>query len=397
MGILGGFALKLQIKFKIPGFADCDIEIHANGFLVAALYWANQDGPLPGWSSLAVFPIAPSGNGKYRIEGHRAIPQEATHVYAKCVTPDFSGVEDALEAIPERFLPTVLSNKAVASFTFMSDLHLSAKPGKIIRALRMAENPILIPGDLTNDGYAEQFRLFQQCIEKAGANRLILSVTGNHDQLLKQNNDVKGYDVFQQDLFDRTEGMGISVCKDVSGAYCIQHGEVDIIGLQCVAAGRKFGFSANGQLVWLEKYLNSSNATWHIILCHAPLLEHNPHRNEGNAYFSGNNELQRIVSEHNNIIFVSGHTHFSPNTRQGSVEFIPETQTIYVDAGSVRPTELSGELLMPSEWHDGVIVELTIFDRMIELTYKSVHTGKCFPRGYYRFGWEPYRAMGCKL
>ena len=70
--------MKLQVKFKTPGFADCDIEVQAKGFLAASVYWADKNGPLPEWSSLAVFPINPSGTGSYSFDGHRAIPIAAT-------------------------------------------------------------------------------------------------------------------------------------------------------------------------------------------------------------------------------------------------------------------------------------------------------------------------------
>lgn len=185
--------MKLQVKFKTPGFADCNIEIQAKGFLVASIYWANTNGPLPEWSLLAVFPISPSGTGSYAFDGHRAI------------------------------------------------------------------------------------------------------------------------------------------------------------------------------------------------LCHAPLLAHNPHRNSGSAYYHGNDALQSILDSYTHIIFVSGHTHFSPNTHQGNVDYVPGKHTIYIDDGSIVPTELTGESLMPSEWHDGVIAELVLFDHAVEIKYHSIHTGKMFPRGYYCF------------
>lgn len=76
---------------------------------------------------------------------------------------------------------------------------------------------------------------------------------------------------------------------------------------------------------------------------------------------------------------------YSPNTKQGSVEYDPERQIIYIDDGSVAPTELKGEALMPAEWHDGVVSDLVIYQDAVEITYRAIHTGMKFPRGYYRF------------
>ena len=92
--------MKLKIKFNLPGYADCDIEIRAKGFILASIYWADANGILPGWSSFAMFPIDPSGSGHYHLVGHRAIPDCATHIYAKCVSQDFFTVEETLTEIP---------------------------------------------------------------------------------------------------------------------------------------------------------------------------------------------------------------------------------------------------------------------------------------------------------
>lgn len=383
--------MKLKIKFKMPGYADCDIEVKAKGFILASIYWANINGVLPEWSSVAVFPIEPSGNGHYSFRGHRAIPDGATHVCVRCISQDFFSIEDALTEIPEEFLPLKIASDLGDLFILMSDLHLSDKPGKVVRALQMTDSTILISGDLTNDGLVNQFEKFQQCIENETSNRLVLAVTGNHDQLSEVNyragrNVYSGYDIFQKYLFDRAQKQGIKINEDQSGAYSVQYGMIDIVGLQCVSSSRKFGFADGAQLRWLNQHLNDRKEDqWHIIMCHAPLLEHNPHRNEGSAYFGGNNELQKIINDHRNIIFVSGHTHFSPNTRQGNVEYCKETQTVYVDDGSVTPTELRGELPMPAEWKDGVISELKLYRNYVEITFKSIHNCIRYPRGYYRF------------
>lgn len=378
--------MKLQLKFKNTQYANFDVEVRAKGFLVASIYWANEDGKLPNWSAIAAFPIEPSGIGKYRFEGNRAIPKEATHIYAKCVSSDFSTTDEALVGIPKEFQFNDDELLPVESLFVMSDLHLSSKTGKIIRAINSADSSILIAGDLVNDGYEEQFRLWQSCVEEYANNKLVLSVTGNHDQLLKDtvNNDYFGYEKFQEYLLNRTEALGYTCSSDSSGAYSVAYNNIDIIGLQCVSAKRKFGISKE-QLIWLEKHLSENdNFKWHIIMCHAPLLAHNPHRNDGAVYFGGNDKLQNIIDRNKNIIFISGHTHYSPNTKQGSVQYISKSNTVYIDDGSIVPTELKGEALMPNEWHDGVAIELKIFDNALEIAYKSISNEMYHPRGYYR-------------
>ena len=98
-------------------------------------------------------------------------------------------------------------------------------------------------------------------------------------------------------------------------------------------------------------------------------------------------QLQQLIDKQQRLIFLSGHTHFSPNNLQGCVEYRPNEKSIYLDLGSVRPTALNSkeELLLPSEWASGVYWELSLTKSTIEICARSVHTGVRFSRGYYRF------------
>ena len=157
-----------------------------------------------------------------------------------------------------------------------------------------------------------------------------------------------------------------------------------------------------------------------MILCHAPLLAHNPQRKPGGTpYLNRDRELQRIVDGQEEVIFISGHTHFSPNVPEGCVEYEPEARRLYLNAGSVRPTEMGtgrpraaagdsayDDVLLPGEWASGVFWELRLnrpAERkrtaakedwpgagqtaagVLEICARSVHTGCRYPRGYYCF------------
>lgn len=52
---------------------------------------------------------------------------------------------------------------------------------------------------------------------------------------------------------------------------------------------------------------------------------------------------------------------------------------IYIDDGSVAPTELRGETLMPKEWKDGVITDVELFKNSIRITSESAASGVRFP------------------
>lgn len=382
--------MRLQVKFKAQGYADCDIRICAKGAILATVYWATETGPLTGWSSLAAIPIAPSGDGEYSFGGQRAIPPEATHIYAHCVTPDFLTVDEAYAEIPDFCRPKPEALLPRAMFSLMSDLHLSGKKsGKAGAALSQATCPvILMAGDMTNDGFPEEFAALEEQIERVASDKPILSVAGNHDFMLNPAPETLGeygaYRVFQENLLRRARAQGIQVEMDDSGAYAATVDGVEIFGLQCVTDYRRFVFPEGAQLKWLARRLEE-NSGWHIVLCHAPLLTHNPQRSEYPAYLSRDEQLQKIIDTHEKIIFISGHTHISPNGKRSCVEYVPETQTLYINTGSVVPTQLSGEPLMPSEWKDGVVMELLVYADALEVRTKSVTTGIFYPRGFYRF------------
>ena len=385
--------MKLQMHLKRPGCAEGRYTVKAKGFIIAILYWGDSDGMLSGWGSFAYVPIDPYGNGSFYFEGSRAIPDEATTVFARCIRSDFSGEESMIEPIPERFQPKDKQMERLIQLSFLSDMHLTSKPWRISRAFQQAESDTLfLLGDNANDGTAEQFEELKRCVEKIPESKAVLSVIGNHDCL--HHNTAKGedgtvnYAAFQSWLMERDAAKRLPVVfpsEDLE--WSLRLGKLDIIGLQCVVSGRKFLFPEGRQVEWLKSHLNEyKDPAWHIILCHAPLLAHNPNRNEGNPYIDRNKEIQRIVNEIRNVIFLSGHTHVSPNTAEGSVEYDEDRRNIYINCGSVVITSLEREDgIMDPAWNDGCVTELAAGDDFIEIRMHSASTGLNFPRGYYRF------------
>ncbi len=385
--------LKLQTSLIWPGLAMGKYSLKAKGFLFAVLRWGNAAGPLPDWSPIAYIPIDPAGNGEFFFPGHRAIPHGATHVWAHCVAYDFLCFEDVSVVIPEKYLPSKERAEAAQHFSVLSDLHLSAKPWMIKRALRAAKSDtILLLGDSVNDGLPEQFELFLDCVAEAAPDKTILPVPGNHDithpRFIEKNADgIKAYASFQQRLLTRASERGEGfTCDPNSLAWSARRDGLDLIGLQCVVSGRRFLFPEGKRLDWLEEHLEeNSDADWHIIQCHAPLLKHNPNRNTGNPYLDKDRRLQELLDKTGKILFLSGHTHVSPNVIHGNGELDEKTDNLYLDCGSVVATDTGGETgLMAPDWKDGCITELAVTSDAVEIRMKSVETGQAFPRGYYR-------------
>lgn len=383
--------MDLTINQRIPGCADGIYQLKARDCIVASLHWADENGVLPDWQSFAYIPIEPNGVGTYQFAGGRAIPKNATHVLARAVSADFANVEEVVALVQK---PEEKHTEApMHRFLVMTDLHLSSKPWQVRKALSMARgyDAVLITGDMTNDGTQAQLELFWKCVSEVIPEVPVFTVTGNHDYpadpLPQIQYGICDYPVLQQKLLDRAEGMGIPCCQDKSGAYVVTIGDTEVIGLNAVTHWRRFAFPENAQLEWLKLHLLESKAKRHIVLCHAPLRLHNPYRPEkGECYLSRDKVLQQIIDETpSEVIFLSGHTHYSMNCRDGCVEKA-ERNHLYINAGSIRPTALKpDEPLQPECWTEGNVVELLIGENQTTVTGISMKTGQRISRGCYVF------------
>lgn len=385
--------MKLQMRLRRTGCAQGRYMVKAKGYIMAILSWADAGGRISGWSPFAYVPVDPYGNGVFSFEGNRAIPVGATHVHARCIRADFTHFEDMMAEIPGHLIPTPSGEKEWEEIFVLSDMHLASKPWRIRRALQMADgDAILLAGDSVNDGTAEQFSELIKCIDDAAREKAVFPVIGNHDVLSPlysmDGAGIQNYVAFHDKMMDRLRRRSIEPesCRD-DLAYAADMGSLDIIGIQCVVSGRKFLFPGGEQLDWLEDHLECrKGAAWHLILCHAPLLAHNPNRNDGIPYLDRNSRFQKIVDNTGNIIFVSGHTHISPNVMGGCVEYNPERNIIYLNSGSIVTTSMGKECgLMDPGWADGCITRIRISGTEVEISMRSVADGLQFPKGYYRF------------
>lgn len=285
------------------------------------------------------------------------------------------------------------SEEPLQRYLVMTDLHLSNKPWQIRKALLMAKgyDAVLITGDITNDGTQEQLERFWDVVVELIPDIPVFTVTGNHDYAKNPlpfiPDGLCEYPYLQHALLDRAEAMGIQIHQDESGAYAAIMSDTAIIGLNAATHWRRFKFPENTQLDFLEQYLRSSTAKLHLIMCHAPLANHRPYKEKGEApYLARDKQLQKILDESGKrFVFLSGHTHVSMNCSCGCVDR-DEYGNIYVNAGSIRPTALKSDVpLQPECWTEGTVVELQIGEKQTMVTGISIKTGQKIARGYYSF------------
>ena len=388
----------LTIERNDQSSADGIFKIRAPGCIAAELFWADRRGKeLPHWTSFAFIQLI-SGRGNFEFSGGRAIPEKAETVLCRAVSEDCSRISECVQEIPGG-----KDNLSGGGYCFVvaSDLHLSNKKAPLSRLYDFAvgSDGLLLAGDTVNDGTIGQFEFVKTCVtdkwKKYGIFLPIYAVAGNHDIPLKPLPSVAeegqgGYPEFQRWLQGREKGFGNVWSHDASGAYSVSLGEsIELIGLQCVSHYRRFVFREGRQLDWLEKHLEETDALrWHIILCHAPLLAHNPQRRTGSdaPYLSRDKVLQNILDTHHNLLFITGHTHFSLNNFSGCVEWDAARNNLYLNAGSIRKTTMSSkEMLVPSAWTEGCAILLRISEDDLEITAVGLSSGNRQARGHYHF------------
>lgn len=367
------------------------VRLDARGCLVAALHWADEHGPLEGFTTLGFAALDASGRGEFRLPGGRSAPREATHIAARLITADYAQQETLLapltaEAAADPGLPPV-------TFGVMSDIHLVRDEKRLRQALKHVQEAdcVLLAGDMTNDGRPEQFARLLGVIDEMLPATPVLAVTGNHDQpqapLPLVFGGVEDYPHLQARLLARAAALGVRCMADDSGAWRAETGGVTVLGLNAVTHFRRFAFPQGRQLTWLAQQLQEPDAR-RILLCHAPLCLHHPNRADKQPYLSRDAQLQQLVDDAGRTLFIAGHTHISFSDPVGCVEVDALRRNVYLNTASVPPTTLRhAEPLVDRRWVDGAVTLLRVHADRAEIDARMVSSGKRIARGYYRIPW----------
>ena len=214
----------------------------------------------------------------------------------------------------------------------ISDLHLFNKTANVERALTKLHGSdlVLIVGDIADRADEKQYDIFLNLIGERFHDIPVYCVSGNHDNPAR--NDTN-YRQFERKLNSEYP----SIVDECGAIYKCINEHIDLIGLNPLYHQKQFFFFNKGaQIDFLQKRLEASMCKYHIVMCHPPLIAHNPQRTEGMASYivaEQDVRLQKIIDENKNVIFLSGHTHVSP-----SVEFDEAHSNLYINDGSICPT-----------------------------------------------------------
>ena len=251
----------------------------------------------------------------------------------------------------------------------ISDLHLFNKTANIERALAKLQGSdlFLIVGDIADRADERQYDILLHLLDAAFRDIPVYCVSGNHDNPAR---DDTHYRQFETKINSEYPSV-----LDACGAFYKRINEhIDLVGLNPLYHQKQFFFSDKGrQLTFLQEKLNASSSKIHIVMCHPPLLSHNPQRTADMAPYivaEQDARLQKIIDENKNIIFLSGHTHVSPTIEMDEVR-----GNLYINDGSICPTTVKDTA---DTTQQGNVTLLDISETEVSVTIKGIYSEKIF-------------------
>lgn len=251
----------------------------------------------------------------------------------------------------------------------ISDLHIYNRTINIKRALTKLNGVdlILLTGDIADQADEKQYEIVAQLFHVFFAETPVYCISGNHDNPLRNDAHYRNFEA-------TINGEYPALIDDCCAFYKKIQENIDLIGLNPLYHQKQFFFSDRGrQLTFLQEQLQMSLCKYHVVMCHPPLIAHNPQRTQDMAPYivaEQDRRLQQIVDEFQNIIFLSGHTHFAP-----TVEFDNANNNLYINCGSICPTIRKD---CDNTTQQGNIVLLDINEVGIGVIIKGIHTDKVY-------------------
>jgi 3',5'-cyclic-AMP phosphodiesterase len=186
----------------------------------------------------------------------------------------------------------------------LSDLHIcdewegidpAAQVERVVEAIRALPNPVdavLVTGDLTDDGSAENYRRARELLERLEAPLYVLP--GNHD-----------------DRRRLREAFALPGVGDEPVNYSARVGDLRLIAFDSIVPGRDPGAYSSERLQWLDEELRRESETPAILaLHHPPLPTGLPEWDAINLPPGERDALSEVVGRHPRLLaIVGGHLH----------------------------------------------------------------------------------------
>ena len=236
------------------------------------------------------------------------------------------------------------------SFFAISDLHITKRlrgkaAGKRYQAWRFLENGGysfgLVAGDVTNGCGKEEFAIAKTEFAPLISSFPLLIGYGNHDYLPNRPGAVASSESrrqFSDWVTAENLRQGCSM-EFFGGVQCF---EARVCGIQVLSLDCAVHYPAaeagEAQLQWLdEKLTQSDGERFRIVMSHFPLKDFVPGRTGKKQidYVRDSVKQQKLFQKHQNILFFSGHTHFTLASDSPSVLFDGSSRVVYCNTASV--------------------------------------------------------------
>ena len=242
------------------------------------------------------------------------------------------------------------SDGLVASFMLLSDTHLKVGDDEAnthfsnalaeIATYDPVPDAITIIGDITNDGYQEEYDLMRELVDASPftLDDFIFAI-GNHDQWSDDEEDLSTFAPFHERFIASTGVPGLYYDKTVAGQHFIVLGPDELHD-----DWSRFQFT-DEQLAWLDALMTQDEAAgkFPFVLCHEPMNETvtGTHENEWGydaSITADADDLMAVLEKHPRSAYITGHTHIYPG-----VDATNPARPVFVNDGSCARSYFSLE------------------------------------------------------
>lgn len=236
------------------------------------------------------------------------------------------------------------------SFVAISDLHITPKLRGNTAAKRRAAwrwilnneaSFCLIAGDITNGSAEEEFSIAQAGLTSVVKKTPVLVAYGNHDYIPNNQGAAPSPEsrkAFSDWIRQNAAKHGVIYQQsDEALYYACKVCGVQILCLDC-AINYPSAAAGEEQLKWLDERLSESDGDrFRIVMSHFPLNSYIPGLagRRKKSFVRDSLKQQKILEKHKNILFISGHTHYSLDSDSPSVLFDSENRIAYMNTASV--------------------------------------------------------------
>ncbi len=325
------------------GMADGKLTITAGQFTPTGytVYWANEQGPLAGYSSFLTIPCK-GKTTEYTMPAHTLIPNGADRllVYAQGLD-----TQPAVAMLSEKVTQGFGTLKS--SFVIIGDTHVNKDDDTYgnnfknaladIKTVAPTTSAILINGDITDHGTESEYAEYKSIINDFGTQIPVYAAIGNHDYRGGKT-DAQQIAMFL-DATKNQEGK-VYFDKKINGVHCIFLGSER--NSDTYDANHDKAYLSNEQLNWLKNTLETNKDSDEpiFIFLHqgikdtvAGTLQSEIAVQKWHGVVQ-EAQLRNIIKDYPQVVMFAGHSHWTLQSNN-SMTVKGETLVNYLNTASV--------------------------------------------------------------